>query len=41
MLFKEIGELDYILVTVKANITRWTNNAFKIMELKLKNLVNI
>ena len=24
-LFKEIGELDYILVTVKANITRWTN----------------
>jgi len=24
-LFSEIGELDYILVTVKANITRWTN----------------
>jgi len=24
-LFKEIGELDYILVTVKVNITRWTN----------------
>lgn len=23
-LFKEIGELDYILVTVKANTTRWT-----------------
>ena len=24
-LFNEIGELDYILVTVKSNITRWTN----------------
>ena len=24
-LFSEIGELDYILVTVKANITRWAN----------------
>lgn len=26
-LFNEIRELDYILVTVKANITRWTNAA--------------
>jgi hypothetical protein len=24
-LFNEIGELDYILVAVKANIIRWTN----------------
>ena len=24
-LFSEIGELDYILVTVKANIIRWAN----------------